>query len=98
MKKIKTQRFIKSLYVALGASAAFLVWMLVFGKKLAVHHFDGVTAGVFSVLGIAAVSFLAFCFLPYFQGDRRWFSIPSLLTVTFFIGTAMLWQVPVGGI
>ena len=98
MKKIKTQRFFKSLYIALGASAAFLLWMLVFGKNLAVHHFNGVTAGVFSVLAIAAVSFLAFCFFPYFQGDKRWFSIPSLLTVTFFVSASMLWQVPMGGI
>ena len=98
MKKIKTRRFKKALYACLGASGAFLCWMLFFGKSLAVDHFDSITGCVFSVFALAAISFLAFCFFPYFHGDRRWFAIPSLLTVVFFVGAAMLWQVPMGGI
>lgn len=98
MKKIKTRQFFKTLYTVLGVGAAFLLWMAVFGCRLAVDHFNGVTIGVFAFLAVAAISFLAFAFLPYFHGDKRWYAIPSLLTVVFFTGTAMLWQVPVGGV
>lgn len=97
MKKIKTRQFLKALYTSLGISAAFLLWMAAFGCRLAVDYFDGVTIGVFAFLAVAAISFLAFAFLPYFHGDKRWFAIPSLLTVVFFTGTAMLWQVPLAG-
>lgn len=97
MKKIKTRQFLKALYTSLGISAAFLLWLAVFGKSLSPDHFGGITACVFVFLAVAAVSFLAFCFLPYFKGDRRWFAIPSLLTVAFFMGTAILWQIPTYG-
>ncbi len=98
MKKIKTRRFFKAFYISLALSAAFLLWMLLFGKGLAAEHFDGVTGGVFAVLALAAGSFLVFSFLPYFHGDKRWFAIPSVLTVAFFVGAAILWQVPVTGL
>lgn len=98
MKKIKTRVFFKSLYMSLGVSAIFLLWLAVFGRNLAIEHFEGITSIVFVFLAVAAVSFLTFCFLPYFKGDRRWFVIPSLLMAVFFIGTAVLWQVPVNGV
>lgn len=97
MKKIKTRQFLKAFYTSLGISAVFLLWMAAFGCRLAMDHFDGVTVGVFAFLALAAISFLAFSFVPYFHGDKRWFAIPSLLTVVFFTGTAMLWQVPIAG-
>ena len=97
MKKIKTRQFLKALYASLAFSALFLLWMLTFGKQIAANHFDSVTASVFAVLIMAVIFFVAFCFVPYFRGDRRWFAIPSLLTVVFFVGTAVLWQVPIGG-
>lgn len=97
MKKIRTKRFLVSLYVSLGLSALFLAWMLLFGKNLALEHFDSVTGCLFAIIALATAAFVVFCFAPYFRGDWRWFAIPSLLTVVFFIGTAMLWQVPIGG-
>lgn len=97
MKKIRTRQFFKALYTSLGISAAFLLWLTVFGRNLAANHFESITGIVFTFLAVAAISFLAFCFLPYFKGDRRWFAIPSLLTVVFFMGTAILWQVPTYG-
>lgn len=82
----------------MGIGAAFLLFMLIFGRSIAARNFDILIGCVFTILGFAAISFLAFCFLPYFQGDRRWFAIPSLLTAVFMVGTAMLWQFPAGGI
>ena len=98
MKKIKTRQFYKTLYTSMGISAAFLLFVLIFGRSIAAQNFDVLIGCVFAILGVAALSFLAFCFLPYFQGDRRWFAIPSLLTVAFMAGTALLWQFPAGGI
>jgi hypothetical protein len=97
MKKIKTRQFLKALYISLGVSGAFLLWMLAFGKGIAEQHFDSVTYCVFALLAIAALTFVTFCFVPYFRGDKRWFAIPSVLTVAFVIGTSILWQVPTGG-
>ena len=98
MKKIRTRQFFKTLYTSMGIGAAFLLFMLIFGRSIAAQNFDVLIGCVFTILGLAALSFLAFCFLPYFHGDRRWFAIPSLLTTVFMIGTAMLWQLPAGGI
>lgn len=97
MKKIRTKRFLCSLYAAIGLSVLFLGWLLLFGRELAAEYFDGVTGCLFAVMALATLCFVVFCFVPYFHGDRRWFAIPSLLTVVFFIGTAVLWQVPLGG-
>ena len=74
----------------MGIGAAFLLFILIFGRSIAAQNFDVLIGCAFAVLGLAAVSFLAFCFLPYFHGDRRWFAIPSLLTVVFFVGAASL--------
>ena len=98
MKKIRTQQFFKTLYTSMGIGAAFLLFILIFGKNIAAQNFDVLIGCVFTFLGLAAFSFLVFCFLPYFHGDRRWFAIPSLLTAVFMVGTAMLWQFPAGGI
>ena len=98
MKKIRTRQFFKTLYTSMGIGAAFLLFLLIFGRSIAEANFDVLIGCVFTVLGLAAVSFLVFCFLPYFQGDRRWFAIPTLLTAVFMVGTAMLWQLPMGGI
>ncbi|MBQ8415841.1 MAG: hypothetical protein IJX13_02915 [Clostridia bacterium] len=97
MKKIRTRQFLKALYTSLGVCAAFLFWMLVFGKGIAQDNFQSIAGCVFAFLALAAITFLAVCFVPYFKGDKRWFAIPSLLTAVFFMGTAMLWQVPLGG-
>ena len=98
MKKIRTEQFFKTLYTSMGICGAFLLFMLVFGRSIAASNFDLLLGCVFAVLGLAALSFLIFSFLPYFHGDRRWFAIPTLLTAVFMIGTAMLWQFPIGGI
>ena len=98
MKKIRTRQFFKTLYTSMGIGGAFLLFMLIFGRSIAAHNFDVLLGCVFAILGLAAISFLAFCFLPYFHGDRRWFAIPTLLTTVFVLGTAMLWQFPAGGI
>lgn len=98
MKKIRTEQFFKTLYTSMGICGAFLLFMLIFGRSIAASNFDLLLGCVFTVLGLAALSFLVISFLPYFHGDRRWFAIPTLLTAVFMIGTAMLWQFPVGGI
>lgn len=94
MKATRTRRFQIVLYAAIGFSALFLVWLFLFGRQLAVTHFQGITDAVFAVLALAAGSFLTFCFLPYFQGERRWYSISALLTAVFLAGAVMLWQIP----
>ena len=98
MKKIRTEQFFKTLYTSIGIGASFLLFILIFGRGIAAQNFDVLMGCVFAVLGLAAVSFLVFSFLPYFHGDRRWFAIPTLLTAVFVLGTAMLWQFPAGGI
>ena len=98
MQKIRTRYFFYTLHSVLGFSALFLGWFALFGRSLAQKHFLGMTELVFSILALAVGSFLAFVFLPYFKGDKRWFVIPVLLTAVFFFGTVMLWQVPVLGV
>lgn len=94
MKKIRTRNFFLTLKIVSGFSACFLLWMMILGRKLAINHFDGITMSVFAIFGFAAASFLAFCFVPYFKGDRRWFSIPTILTVVFFVCLMILWKTP----
>ena len=98
MKKIRTRQFYRTLYTSMGIGAAFLLFMLIFGRSIAAQNFEVLIGCAFGILALAAVSFLIFSFLPYFQGDRRWFAIPSLLTAVFIAGTALLWQLPTGGI
>ena len=94
MKLIRTKKFYLSLKIASVFSAAFLGWMLFLGRNLATSHFENVTASVFAVFAIAALCFLAFSFLPYFKGDKRWFSIPAILTGVFFVSLVMIWNAP----
>ena len=93
MQKRRTQYF----HITLGASGAFsalfLAVIAIFGRTLASTHFNSIADCVFAVMALAAGSFLAFSFLPYFQGDRRWYSISALLTVVFFLSAVLLWQV-----
>ena len=98
MKGIRTKHFFRALFASAALSVLFLGWMLIFGREVAARYFDGVTGCLFAIIALAMISFVAFCFIPYFHGDRRWFAIPSLLTTVFFIGTVLLWQVPIGGI
>ena len=94
MQKIRSRRFHITLRTVLGASVLFLLWLSLWGKKIAQTHFQSVSDCVLCVFALAAASFVAFCFLPYFRGDRRWFSISGLLTGVFFVGAMMLWNIP----
>ena len=98
MQKVRTRYFFYTLHSVLGFSALFLGWFIFFGRRLAETHFRSMTELVFSILALAVASFLAFVFLPFFKGDKRWFVISALLTAVFFCGTAILWQVPVVGV
>ena len=95
MKKIRSRRFHITLRTVLGASALFLAWLGIWGQRMAEKHPERIIDCGMVVFGLAAASFLAFCFLPYFKGDRRWFSISGLLTVVFFVGATMVWNAPV---
>ena len=97
MQKRRTQHFKIMLYTVLGASVLFLIFMLLFGKELVATRFSVVNDCVFSVMALAVGSFLTFSFLPYFHGDKRWYSISALLTAVFFVGTVFLWQAPIVG-
>ena len=97
MQKRRTHHFKVTLAVAFGLSSITLLLLGLFAEKLSAGAFGVVTDCIFVLLGLAAASFLAFSFFPYFRGDKRWFSISALLTVAFFIGTAILWQAPVAG-
>ena len=97
MQKRRTQHFRITLTAVLGASALFLLCLLLFGRAVATTHFSLIHDCVFAVMALAVGSFLAFSFLPYFHGDKRWYSISALLTAVFFVGTVILWQVPFTG-
>lgn len=98
MQKRRTHYFHITLGASTALSALFLAVIAIFGRTLAASHFDGVTDCVFAVMAMAAGSFLVFSFLPYFHGDRRWYAIPALLTVVFFIAAILLWQVSPYGV
>ncbi len=98
MQKIRTRYFQYTLRTATVLSGLFLIWLAAFGRSLAVDYFQGVTDAVFAVLVLAVSSFFTFSFFPFFKGDKRWFSIPALLTGVFFVGASMLWSVPGAGL
>ena len=98
MQKVRTRYFFYTLHSVLCFSVLFLGWFALFGRNLAQTHFRNMTDLVFSVLAAAVLSFLAFVFVPFFKGDKRWYSIPALLTLVFLVGTVMLWQVPITGV
>ena len=62
------------------------------GRKMAVTNFTGMSEALLFLFGMATASFLVFCFVPYFRGDHRWYSVSSILTLAFGIGSAVLWQ------
>lgn len=97
MQKRRTHHFKITLYTVLCASALFLIGLFLFGKNLLATQFSLVNDCVFAVMALAVGSFLTFSFLPYFHGDKRWYSISALLVGVFFIGTVVLWQAPVTG-
>lgn len=92
MKKLRTHHFHITLSVAFILSGMFLGWFLLFGEKLAQTHFKNLSEALLAMFGLAAASFLVFCFAPYFRGDRRWYSVSTIFTLAFCIGSAMLWQ------
>ena len=99
MQKRRTKHFRLTLLTAIGLSAATLVFLAIFGARIAAYSVTALVDGIFVVLALAAASFLIFSFLPYFHGDKRWYSISALLTVAFFGCAAILWQIPaVGGV
>ena len=97
MQKRRTHHFKVTLYTVLGLSAIFLACLMLLGKGLLATHFSLMNDCVFSVIGLAVGSFLTFSFLPYFRGDKRWYSISAVLTAVFFVGTVVLWQAPITG-
>lgn len=98
MKRKRTRYFRLSVKIVASFCAAFLLFLLTFGKKIAADHFDGMAALTFSLLAVAVLSIFVFFVVPFFRGDRRWYAIPGILTTVFFCGAAILWSVPVGGI
>ena len=97
MQKRRTHHFKLTLLISLGISTVFLLLLAAFGARLCALSFHAVADSIFVFLVTAAASFLIFSFLPYFRGDKRWYSISALLTVVFFCGVAILWQFPVSG-
>ena len=98
MKRRKTHQFKVTLLSVGGASALFLLWIALYGMKLAQTRFRSVTDAVFTVMALAVGSFLIFSFFPYFRGEKRWYSISALLTAVFFTGAVMLWSAPLTGV
>ena len=93
MKTLRTRHFHIALSCSFAFSVLFLGWLMLFGVKMAGTHLLGLSEAMLSLFALAAGSFVAFCFVPYFKGDRRWYSISTLLTVAFCIGSAVLWNV-----
>lgn len=92
MKKLRTRHFYITLYSSLALSGLFLGWFLLFGKHLAATNLSGMSDALMVLFGFAALSFLIFCFVPYFHGDRRWYSVSTIWTLAFCIGSAILWN------
>jgi hypothetical protein len=92
MKKLRTRHFHIALYTSLSFSILFLVCFVLIGNKMAETHFTGMSEALLWLFGMAAASFLVFCFVPYFRGDHRWYSVSTILTLAFCIGSALLWQ------
>ena len=92
MKTLRTRHFHIALYSSLSFSALFLMCFALIGRRMAVTNFTGMSEALLCLFGMAAASFLVFCFVPYFRGDNRWYSVSSILTLAFCIGSAVLWQ------
>lgn len=94
MQKRRTQHFKITLSIAAGISCIMLLILAIFGQQFTSTSLSILVNCIFTVLGLAATSFLLFSFVPYFKGDKRWYSISALLTLAFFIGIGMIWQNP----
>lgn len=97
MQKRRTQHFKMTLAIAGAFSMLIPAMIAAFGRQMTQADPNLAIGCIFAVLVLAAASYLTFSFLPYFRGDRRWYSISALLTVAFFAGAAILWQLPLGG-
>ena len=97
VQRRRTQYFKITLLFSCTLSVCFLLGIALFGTRLAAVNFSHLTDAIFVIMTLAAGSFLLFSFLPYFRGDRRWYSISALLTLVFFAGAGMLWQIPLTG-
>ena len=97
MQKRRTQHFKMTLAIAVATSCLLLFVLAISGKYFTSGSLGFLVNCIFAVLGLAATSFLVFSFVPYFRGDRRWYSISALLTLAFFIGAGMIWQSPGAG-
>ena len=86
-----------TLSVAAVASGLLLLVLATLGSSFTIDSIDVLINCIFIVFGLAAASFLLFSFVPYFRGDKRWYSISALLTLAFFVGTAIIWKLPGGG-
>lgn len=98
MKRKRTRYFKISLRAVLLFAAGFLLFLLTLGRQIAKAHFDSMAGLIFSVLALSIASLFAFVYVPFFWGDKRWYAIPGILTVVFFCGASILWQLPAGGI
>lgn len=94
MQKRRTHHFKVTLMISLGLSGLLLAVLTIFGNYLGTASFGTVVSCIFAILALATASFLVFSFFPYFRGDKRWYSISALYTLTFFIGSAILWALP----
>ena len=74
MKKLRTRQFYITLYTSLAFSVLFLVCFVYIGNRIAETHFTGMSEALLGLFGLAAASFLVFCFVPYFRGDNRWYN------------------------
>ena len=97
MQKRRTHHFKLTLAISALSSGLVIALLALFGKQLSQGSLNLATNCIFAVLVLAAASFLIFSFFPYFRGDKRWYSISALLTVAFFAGAAILWQLPLYG-
>lgn len=92
MRQDRNFLFRRTLIAVLAASAVLIGFLLLFGKTLAAVSIYLLLVPVFLFFAAAVFGYLAISFLPLFRNDRRWYAIPVILTVIFFIGAALLWR------
>ena len=98
MKRKRTRYFKLSLKAVSLFGIAFLLFLLTFGKQIALSHFEGMAGLTFSILALSLISLFVFVYIPFFRGDKRWYAISGILSTIFFFGASILWTIPVGGI
>lgn len=96
MKAIRTRYYKMTMCGVSIFCALYLTVFAILTRKLCpAGGIDGAAAALFCLIALATMSFLLFCFQPFFKGDRRWFSVSGVLTVSFFIGSMVLFQTPI---